>query len=450
MNRSQVVDLPIGSLKPRSRNARTHSRKQIRKIADSITRFGFVTPVLIDGQRSIIAGHGRVEAAKLSGLALVPTLTVDHLSPAEVRAYVIADNKLASLAGWDRELLAIEVAELVQVAPEIDLTVTGFELEEIQLLQDVAGSKKTAEAEAPLPELERSSPAVTELRDLWLIGPHRLLCADALDRASYAALLGRERADLVIADPPYNVPIQGHVSGLGSTRHREFAMASGEMSRAEFQRFLVTICGHLARFSQSGSLHYIFMDWRSIGDLLSAGEAHYEALLNVIVWVKPNGGMGALYRSRHEMVALFKRGRRQHKNNVELGANGRYRTNVWEYAGANSFGPERDQNLATHPTVKNLDMITEAIRDASNPEDIVLDPFGGSGTTLIAAEHARRKARLIELDPHYCDLIARRAVDAGLQVALAQTGEPFDQTARSRAAQRSSPRILPEEMPANG
>lgn len=289
---SQVVILPTASLKPRSSNARTHSRKQVRKIADSIQRFGFVTPVLIDREGTIIAGHGRVEAAKLTGLAEVPTLTVDHLSPAEVRAYVIADNKLATLAGWDRELLAIEVAELIEVAPELDLTVTGFELEEIQLLQDVAGSKNTPPVEGPLPQIERSSPAITKLGDLWLIGPHKLLCGDALDPESFAALLGGERADLVITDPPYNVPIKGHVSGLGSVQHREFVMASGEMSRAEFQRFLLTMCGNLARFSRSGSLHYVFMDWRSIGDLLAAGEAHYDALLNIIVYVKPSGGMG--------------------------------------------------------------------------------------------------------------------------------------------------------------
>ncbi len=435
---TNVIHLPIASLRPRPKNARTHSKKQVRKIADSIERFGFVTPVLVDGDNTIIAGHGRVEAAKLLGLSRVPTLTLDHLSPEETRAYVIADNKLASLAGWDREILALEIAELVETAPELDLTVTGFELEEIALLQDVAGSKVSPSAEAPIPEIDRSAQAVTHPGDLWLIGGHRLLCGDALDPANYSILLGKERADLVITDPPYNVPITGHVCGRGAITHREFAMASGEMTRAEFQRFLLKVCANLTRFSRSGSLHYVFMDWRSIGDLLDAGEAHYDALLNIIVWVKANGGMGTLYRSQHELVALFKRGRRAHKNNVELGANGRYRTNVWEFAGASGFGRGRKQEVADHPTVKNLEMITEAIRDASDQGDLVLDPFAGSGTSLIAAEHARREARLIELDEYYCDVIVKRAAQAGLSSRLSPTGEIFNEVEIRRSRERTN------------
>jgi DNA modification methylase len=213
-------------------------------------------------------------------------------------------------------------------------------------------------------------------------------------------------------------------------------MASGEMTRAEFQRFLADACSNLAKFSRAGSLHYIFMDWRSIADLLSAGEEVYDQLLNIIVWAKPNGGMGSFYRSRHELVALFKRGTRAHTNNVELGAkNGRYRTNVWEYPGANTFGGGRRGDLALHPTVKNLDMIVDAIKDASRPNELVLDPFGGSGTTLLAAERCGRTSRLIELDPYYCDTILRRALKAGLKTSLAATGESFDDVEGSRTNQ---------------
>lgn len=236
---------------------------------------------------------------------------------------------------------------------------------------------------------------------------------------------------MVITDPPYNVPIAGHLSGLGAIKHREFAMASGEMTREQFRRFLGDLCANLAKFSRAGSLHFIFMDWRSIADLLAAGEQVYDGLLNLIVWVKDNAGMGSLYRSRHELVALFKKGKRSHINNVTLGSQGRYRTNVWEYPGVNSFS--RAGELKLHPTVKNASMIEEAIKDVTEAGAIVLDPFGGSGTTLVAAQKSRRTARLIELDPLYCDVILRRAQGLGLSAILEETGASFAEVGRLRA-----------------
>lgn len=427
---SKLVLRPVSALKGRARNPRTHSKKQIRQIADSIRRFGFVTPILIDPESIVIAGHGRLEAAKLLGVNEVPTLTLAHLSPEEIRAYVIADNQLASLAGWDKELLALEIAELSEVA-DLDLTITGFEVEDLHRLRDAAGSKSQGANEA-LPTLQRSEPATTRRGDVWNIGSHRLACADALDWASYDLLLGKERADVVITDPPYNVPITGHVCGGAAAKHREFVMASGEMTRAQFQRFLSAVCVNLSRGSKSGSLHFIFIDWRSIGDLLTAGEEAYDQLLNIIVWSKHQAGMGALYRSQHELVALFKHGRRPHKNNVALGANGRHRTNVWEYPSANSGPRVKAAELTAHPTVKNLDMIAEAIRDVSDPNDIVLDAFGGSGTTLVAAELCSRRARLLELDELYCDLIIRRAQAAGLEARLGRDGPTFSEVVSTR------------------
>ncbi|MCW3848073.1 DNA methyltransferase [Sphingomonas sp. LB-2] len=423
----------VAALRARARNPRTHGKKQIRKIADSIEKFGFVTPILIDPTLTVIAGHGRLMAAKILGLSQIPTLMLEHLSPEEIRAYVIADNQLASLAGWDRELLSLEIAELSEIAIDLDLTVTGFEVHDLDLLRDVAGSK-TRQPDCPVPAVERSGTPISQLGDIWDIGEHRLLCGNALDPGSYDRLLGKELADLVVTDPPYNVAISGHVCGSGVIQHPEFVMASGEMTPEQFERFLSLTCVNLARFSRSGSLHFIFMDWRSIGALLAAGEEAFDELINIIVWVKSNGGMGTLYRSRHEMVALFKHGKRAHKNNVALGANGRYRTNVWEYPGANSTGGRSKSDLAMHPTVKNLDMITEAIRDVSDPNDVVLDAFGGSGTTLVAAERCGRKARLIELDPHYCDVIIRRAESEGLEATLACDGQTFSQVRASRSS----------------
>lgn len=418
---SHIRHVPISELHPRPNNARTHSPKQLRKIAASLRKFGFISPVIADEQGNIVAGHGRVEGAKLAGVDIVPVITVSHLSPEEVRAYVLADNKLATLAGWDRELLSIEIAELMEAAPELDLTVTGFDFDELELLQDAAPDE---EPDLPPPATDAAQ-AVTRTGDLWQLGGHRLLCGDALTPSSYQSLLRRERADVVITDPPYNVPTEGHICGLGTVKHREFVMAAGEMTREQFRRFLVEVCTNLARFSRLGSLHFIFMDWRSIADLITAGEHVYDELLNLIVWVKNNGGMGSLYRSRHELVALFKNGKRPHVNRVELGSNGRYRTNVWEYPGVNSFGGDSREALKLHPTVKNSRMIADAIKDVTDHGDIVLDPFAGSGTTLIAAQRSGRIARLVEIDPLYCDTIVSRAEAEGVAAVLDSSGETF-------------------------
>ena len=427
-----IVSRSISSILPADRNARTHSSKQILKISKSIDRFGFVTPILIDKQRKIIAGHGRWLAAKRLGLEEVPTLEVD-LPADELRALALADNQLAASSGWDPELLALELAELKMTLPDLDLTDLGFEIEQIEISYDVAGSKRSAPEREYVPD--PIGPAVTRKGDLWCIGKHRLLCGDALNALSFQILLRGALADLVVGDPPYNVPIKGHVTG--QMQHREFEIAAGEMSRRQFQRFLSDVCNQLRRFSRSGSLHYLFMDWRLIADLIAAGEEHYSELINIIVWAKHVGGMGSLYRSRHELIALFRNGTRPHINNIELGKHGRNRTNVWEYPGVNGFGAER--SLAKlHPTVKNRAMIADAIRDASHEGDIVLDPFGGSGTTLLAAHDTSRRAGLIELDPLYCDVCIKRALHAGLTVTLWESQEPFDVVEGRRSSSASS------------
>jgi len=400
--------VPIARLRPYAGNARTHSRRQIRKIAASIERFGFVNPVLIDQDNMIIAGHGRVVAAKLLGWTGVPTLRVEHLSEAEKRAYILADNRLAEEAGWDQEMLAIELQNLI----EIDFTVelTGFDTAEVDRILDTR-----AEADAPdqdladeVPPVPASGTAVTRPGDLWELGSHRLLCADATHAESYDQLMGDDRAAMIFTDPPYNVPIEGHVSGLGRVRHREFAMASGEMTPDQFRDFLETVFSHMATHSVDGAIHFICMDWRHMGETLTAGAAVYSELKNLCVWAKSNGGMGTFYRSRHELIFAYKNGTAPHINNFELGQTGRYRTNVWEYAGVNSFGRDRDSALAMHPTVKPVALIADAIRDCSRRRQLVLDPFAGSGTTLIAAEKTGRRARVLELDPLYCDTIIRR------------------------------------------
>ena len=394
------------ALKPYDRNARTHSKKQIRQIADSIERFGWTNPVLIDGQDQIVAGHGRVAAAKRLGIEAVPTIRLECMSEVEIRAYVIADNRLAELADWDDEILAIELQALVEL--DFDVEVTGFETAEIDLLidgLDVAGAIDDGDR---IPEVDPSASRVTQAGDLWRLGRHRLLCGDATKRKSFERLMAGERAQMVFTDPPYNVPIDGHVCGLGRIRHAEFAMASGEMSEAEFTGFLETVLGHLAAHSADGALHFVCMDWRHVYELLSASRETYGEMKNLCVWAKTNAGMGSLYRSQHELVFVFKNGSAPHVNNVELGRYGRYRTNVWQYAGVNALGAERDDALAMHPTVKPVALVADAIRDCSRRGDIVLDAFGGSGTTLIAAERAGRRGYAIEIDPLYVDVTLER------------------------------------------
>ena len=404
--RMKITYKDPGQLRPRARNPRTHTAKQIKQLVASIKEFGFISPILIDAADGIIAGHGRAKAAKLIGMSDVPTVRVDHLTPAQIRAYVIADNRLAENAGWDRELLTLELQEL-SVELNFDVTVTGFETAEIDLLISELSDDTPDDADE-IPEIDRSVPAISRLGDRWRIGDHFLICGDALNKNSYVTLLGTHKAEMAFSDPPYNVAIAGNVSGLGKVKHREFAMASGEMSADEFTKFLQTAFTHLADFSTDGSIHFICMDWRHIRELLEATAIPYSELKNLCVWAKTNAGMGSLYRSQHELVFVFKKGTAPHVNNVELGRFGRNRTNLWNYRGLNTFGKDRGAELAMHPTVKPLALVADAILDCSKRGGIILDAFAGSGTTLIAAEKTGRRGYGIEIDPHYVDTIIRR------------------------------------------
>jgi len=445
---TKIVTLPIDQLKPCARNARTHSRKQVRQIADSIARFGFTNPVLIDDSDMILAGHGRVEAAKLLGLKTVPCIRFSSMSEAEKRAYSLADNKLALNAGWDEEILAGELELLLADVGEIDVSLTGFSVAEIDVLID--GGETGSAADESDDAIPPPSPVpVTRLGDVWLLGEHRLVCGDAHDDAPYELLMSgrareRELAQMVFTDPPYNVRIAGNVSKSERIGHREFVMASGEMSPDEFRRFLTGTLERLAAWSADGSIHYICMDWRHMDDLSAAGRAVYDELKNLIVWVKDNGGMGSFYRSRHELVFVFKNGTAPHINAFELGQNGRTRTNVWNYRGISSSTKSAREDLALHPTVKPVAMVADAMKDCSRRGGIVLDPFCGSGTVLIAAQKTGRRARAIELDPIYCDTAIRRwQAFAKDDAILESTGETFD--ARQAAMAAPSPQGSPDE-----
>lgn len=403
----QIVEsVPVTALRPWERNARTHSKKQVRQIAESIRRFGFTNPILIDGEKRILAGHGRVEAAKLLGMPEVPTLRIDTMSAAEKRAYILADNKLTLNGSWDEQILAEELKGLLAMDLDFDIGITGFEIPEIDsLVEGLSVEEPGAPEDDTIPD---EAPARCRQGDIWRLGLHRLICGDARDPAVVSALVEDTKARMGFTDPPYNVPIDGHVGGSGAVKHREFAMASGEMTRVEFTAFLRTSFQRLTEASVDGSIHFVSMDWRHMAEILSAGKDTFSELKNLIVWAKDNGGMGTFYRSRHELIFVFKNGTAPHINSFELGQHGRHRTNVWNYRGVNSFRPGRMDELRLHPTVKPVQMIADAIKDVSGRGDIVLDLFGGSGSTLIAAHKTGRRAFLCECDPIYCDRIIRR------------------------------------------
>jgi len=433
-----IVYRAIDQLTPDPANPRRHSKKQIRQIANSLNAFGFNVPILIDRQSKVIAGHGRLLACRELGITEVPTLCLDHLTPAQARAFMIADNKLVENADWDDQLLAQQLKDLSLIGLDFSLELTGFEMGEIDLriqsLEEV--SDRLNDPADAVPEV-MAGPAVSKIGDLWRLGRHCLLCGSTLDTAAFTALMADERASVVFTDPPYNVPIDGHAGGLGAIHHRPFPMASGEMDRSEFTAFLRQAFRNLAAFSMDGALHYICIDWRHLDELLVAGRDAYSELKNLCVWVKDNAGMGSLYRSQHELVFVFKHGRNGHRNNVQLGQFGRNRSNVWHYPGANSLSRSGAEGnlLALHPTVKPVAMVADAILDCSARGEVVLDGFLGSGTTLIAAERTGRRCYGLELDPGYVDTTIRRWQGlTGGSARHAASGRPFDDLAREAQA----------------
>ena len=412
--------VPVETLKPLGRESRKHPASQIRKLGESIEQFGFVLPIIVDTADRVVAGCGLVLAARRLKLSEIPAVTIVDLDEARLRSLRLALNRLGEDSSWDPAALGLEFSDILEMDTTIDLQITGFEMGEIEVALDGAGVDEEDELPA-----EPSSP-VTQVGDLWIAGEHHIFCGDALSPASYETVLGADCAEMVFADPPYNVEIAGNVSGLGATKHDEFAMASGEMSPAEFARFLKDSFSLVARHSIDGAVHFICMDWRHVEELMGATKEIYSELKNICVWNKSNAGMGSLYRSKHEFIFVFKNGKKPHINNIALGRFGRSRTNVWDYASQNVLSGTSKGKLALHPTVKPVGLIADAIRDCSNRNGIILDPFGGAGTTLVAAEKTGRRARLIEIDPRYVDVaILRWQRLTGRTARNAATDVPF-------------------------
>lgn len=425
-----IINQPPDNLKPWPNNPRTHSEKQLVKLKASIQRFGFTAPVLVDELNVILSGHGRVQAARELGLSAIPTRLITGLSETKKRAYVIADNKLSQLSGWDNNLLKSEMEILI--TEDFDIEVTGFSTAEIDIMMDGTEESVESNPDDLRPE-DIEVTAVSQEGDLWQLGNHLLLCGDALNPDCYTMLMQGELAQMVITDPPYNVKIKGHVCGSGQIKHKEFAMASGEMSTSEFTNFLSQAFQQIFNTLQEGAIVYSFMDWRHVSEIIEAANPIFGTPRQLCVWVKDNGGMGTFYRSQHELVYVFKKGDAPHINNFELGQHGRYRTNVWNYPGVNTFKGKGFELLALHPTIKPVSMIADAMRDCSHRKGVVLDPFAGSGTVLIAAERTGRHARAIELDPQYVDVAIKRWQRiTGKQAILKATELTWDQVSVER------------------
>lgn len=443
MNPTHLV-VPTNRIKTNPKNARTHNKRQIRKIADSIREFGFAAPILIDEQDMLIAGHGRLEAARSLGMSAIPAVIIKGLSEGKKRALMLADNRIAQDAGWDLERLAEELGELPELLAEdnLEVSITGFEPAEIDRLCADFGE----DAGDPADDIELdglTAPAVTRPCDLWHLGKHKLFCGDARRRKDLISLLGDERVHMVFADPPYNLKV-GSIVGRGARKHREFAMASGEMDRETFIRFLSEALGAAAEFSTDGSVHFVCMDWRHVEELIAAGRIVYDAMLNLIVWTKTNAGQGSFYRSQHELIGVFRKGAEPHLNTIELGRHGRNRSNVWSYAGANTFRKGRLEDLRGHPTVKPVGMIADAIKDCTRRGQIVLDTFCGSGATLLAAERVGRQGRGVEIDPAYVDLAIRRWQTAtGRDAVHVESGRTFEEMGTRRAETPNDPVARP-------
>jgi len=394
----------IGKLFPDPRNARTHSKRQVTQIAQSISAFGFTNPILADPEGNLIAGHGRLRAAKELDLGEVPVIKLSGLSEPQKKALRLADNKIALNAGWDTEVLKLELADLSLPNVDIDLGLTGFSTGEIDVV--LADSEDPDDEVIPaVPENPR-----VQLGDIWQLGEHRVACGDGRDPEFLHQVVGEGASiDCAFLDPPYNVKINGHANAKG--RHREFAMASGEMNEAEFRSFLTETLNACAKISRSGAVHFVCMDWRHMDDVTASVDGVYNDLLNICVWNKSNAGMGSLYRSKHEMVFVYRVGDTPHVNNVELGKHGRNRTNVWDYPSVNSMRGSRREDLALHPTVKPVAMVADAYLDVTKQGELVLDIFLGSGTSLIAAERVGRAFRGLDIDPAYVDLAMQRWSD---------------------------------------
>ena len=424
-----IESCPLDSLRLRERRLRKSEAAHVREVANSIGAFGFNVPLLLGRNNVVIDGAIRLEAARLLGLSAAPCIRVDHLDENEQRLLRLAINRLGEKGSWDIAELEVEFKELIIAEAPIELS--GFGSDEIDQIL-IGSDDQNVEIGALAPDPEAT--AIARVGDIFRLGSHRLICGDATDPSIVTTLMQADVARLVFTDQPFNVAIGGHVSGGD---HREFLMASGEMTDDQFldfnQRWIGAVLPHLI----DGGIFGTFIDWRGLPIVHAAATQVGLLPMNLVVWAKTNAGMGSLYRSQHELLPLFKKGTAPHVNNVALGKRGRHRSNVWTYPGASSLGSDARRGLQDHPTVKPTAMLQDAIIDISDRDEIILEPFGGSGSTLIACQKSGRICRCIELDPLYVDVILKRYEAVTRQAAtLEQTNETFAELGRRRRGRR--------------
>lgn len=435
--RLHVEYVPLERLKPGPNQTRRHTRRQIRQIGRSLVDHGFIIPIVSYGDNIIACGHARAEAARIIGMREVPVIRATHLTDAQMRLFAMADNKLTEGGSWDFDAVKIEFADIAIIDPDLDQSRSAFSFTERDIIFGITETERLSDFD-DAPGLCKGAPTA-RVGERYRLADHSVTCGNATDPAVIAKAAGDQQIRTVAGDPPFNVSIPGHVSGLGEQQHANFQMASGEMSKPQFTDFLLRAIVATQNHLMDGALLYLFMDWRHLAELIEASERAKLDYLNLLVWAKTNAGMGSFYRSAHEMIGVFKHGAAPHRNNVELGRHGRYRTNVLHYPGANTFARRRKKALELHPTVKPVALIADLILDSSGPGDVILDPFGGSGTTLIAAEKTNRRACLVEIDPAYVDAAIRRFEAAtGISAILEDTGQTFTELAAERLGREAS------------
>ncbi|MEN9862471.1 MAG: hypothetical protein RLZZ601_235 [Pseudomonadota bacterium] len=426
----QIELVNIDSIHANPTNPRIHTLAQIQQIAKSIERFGWNIAIAVGKDGMILAGNGRYEAAKLLGLKEIPIVRLSHLTKVQAKAYIVADNKLTENSQWDERLLGQIFLELSKADLDFELTDTGFEVPEIDLLIESIENLDDQVDPLDIPNSSLTGPPVCRPNDLWNLDAHRVLCGNALDPDAYKLLMNGSTGQIVFLDPPFNCPISGHVSSNTGTKHREFSMGVGEMSSESFTQFLSGLFELLVQFSDPGSIHCVAMDWRGGLEIINAGNANYSELKNICVWIKDKAGLGSLYRSQHEFFYIFKNGKAPHRNNIQLGKHGRYRTNYWSYPSASTMTRKgTDGNLlAFHPTSKPITLVADFLLDCSARNEIVIDCCLGGGTTLLAAQRTGRICYAMELDPLYVDTSIRRwQAMTGQDAILASTGQTFNE-----------------------
>jgi hypothetical protein len=364
-NRLVVERVSLDAITLKDRLAKTTSKRAIAATVANLEKYGQVAPVLVNDDLQVVHGEDFLVAARVLELTHLDIIRLSDLSPTDQRIVSLYLKKLPELSAWDEDALRIEITELLTLDLDIDVAdLTGFSIGEFDVILDSdpgANTDPLDQVPDPLPRGE----VVARANDLWLLGKHRLLCGDARDPESYHRLMAGEKARLVLTDPPFNIPIENNVSGLGKTKHHDFAMAVGEMSFREFADFLRTMLELSSQHLCDGGLLFAFMDKRHLEELYLAGREASLIVVDLCIWNKMSGGMGSFYRSQHEPCVVFKTGTAPFLNNVELGRHGRYRTNVWDYRGLSSFGRGRQEALTDHPTVKPVNMLAEAIKDTS-------------------------------------------------------------------------------------